>query len=109
MENQRERKQVKKLFTVLFLSSRGGYTRLRLMSALMDSPMNANQLSNILSLDYKTVIHHLEVLMDNQIVVRDGDGYGALFRPSKFFLTHKDLFREVTSDVKFTKSMKKEP
>jgi len=39
------------------------------VKAIMERPYNANQLAETLKLDYKTVRHHLEVLIDNRIIV----------------------------------------
>jgi len=51
--------------------------------ALDDRPRNANQLAEDLDLDYKTVRHHLDVLMDNDVVQRSGDDYGAVYLPTR--------------------------
>ena len=59
--------------------TRGGANRVRLLRALDEQPRNANQLANDLDLDYKTVRHHLDVLMDNGIVENSGEGYGAVY------------------------------
>jgi len=62
--------------------TRGGANRVRLLRALDDRPRNANQLAEDLDLDYKTVRHHLDVLMDNDVVERSGDEYGAIYLPT---------------------------
>lgn len=60
-------------------SSRGGPTRTRILRALDEQPRNANQLATTLDLDYTTVRHHLDVLMENNVVKRIGDDYGAIY------------------------------
>lgn len=62
--------------------TRGGPNRVRLLLAVADRPRNANQLAELLDLDYTTVRHHLNVLLDHDVVVRTGDGYGAVYRPT---------------------------
>lgn len=37
----------------------------------------------MLDLDYKTVQHHLDVLLENDVVQHSGDDYGAVFLPSQ--------------------------
>lgn len=60
-------------------SSRGGPTRVRIVQELADRPRNANELAERLELDYTTVRHHLDVLMENNVLERPTDGYGAVY------------------------------
>ncbi|ELZ81750.1 putative DNA binding protein [Haloferax elongans ATCC BAA-1513] len=62
--------------------TRGGENRVRILRTIDSQPQNANQLAEELDLDYKTVRHHLDVLMDNNVVQRSGDDYGAVYLPS---------------------------
>ena len=48
----------------LFTSTRGGFTRLRIIIHLLDQPYNTHQLSQVLDLDYKAVQHHMKVLRE---------------------------------------------
>ena len=59
--------------------ARGGQNRLRIIRALHDTPMNANQLSEELDLDYKTTRHHLELLCENDVLTTMGNGYGMTY------------------------------
>lgn len=60
-------------------ATRGGAMRARLMKRLIERPYNPNQLSVLLQVDYKTVRHHLEVLVKNNWLTRSSDKYGELF------------------------------
>lgn len=60
-------------------SSRGGPTRVRILKALDERPQNANRLATELDLDYTTVRHHLDVLMDNNVVERTDNDYAAVY------------------------------
>ncbi|MFC5972887.1 winged helix-turn-helix domain-containing protein [Halomarina salina] len=62
--------------------TRGGPNRARILRTLHNRPRNANRLANDLDLDYKTIRHHLDVLVDNDIVTTSGDDYGAIYMPS---------------------------
>lgn len=62
--------------------TRGGKNRVRILQAVESQPRNANQLADALDLDYKTVRHHLDVLLENDVVQRSGDDYGAVYLPS---------------------------
>lgn len=63
----------------LFASSRGASTRAELVRAIDDRPRNANQLAEDLGYDYTTVRHHLDVLLDNNVVRRSDNDYGAIY------------------------------
>jgi DNA-binding transcriptional ArsR family regulator len=71
-------RRVKHLLMYLLLGTRGGETRARILHELRLRPQNAHRLSKLLKLDYKTVEHHLRVLLQNRLLERHG-GYGALY------------------------------
>ena len=48
-------KQTRKLLLYLFTSTRGGFTRLRIIMHLLDQPYNTHQLAKVLDLDYKAI------------------------------------------------------
>jgi DNA-binding transcriptional ArsR family regulator len=60
-------------------SSRGGPTRVRLVRALDERPRNANELADELDMDYTTIRHHLDVLMENNVLDRTDDEYAAVY------------------------------
>ena len=83
--NQRKPdKQTRKLLFYLFTSTRGGFTRLRIIMSLLDKPYNTHQLSQELELDYKAIQHHMKVLEKNNMVSKIGEKYGAIFHLSNF-------------------------
>lgn len=61
-EQRKPDKQTRKLLLYLFTSTRGGFTRLRIIMNLLDQPYNTHQLAQALDLDYKAVQHHMKVL-----------------------------------------------
>ena len=63
----------------LFAGSTGARTRLQVLEAIKEQPRNAQQLSQLLHLDYTTVRHHLGVLEKNRLVLTEGDKYGKLY------------------------------
>lgn len=79
--------------------TRGGANRARILRALDDRPRNANQLAEDLDLDYKTIRHHLDVLVDNDVVESTGDDYGAVYlltdRTEHNWETVEDIIAEV--------------
>ncbi len=78
-------KYLKQLLWYLFAGTRGGPSRAEMIKALQNRPCNANQLAQILRVDYKTIQHHVRVLEENGLIVPSGKGtYGAVL-----FLTPK--------------------
>ena len=87
-------KQTRKLLLYLFTSTRGGFTRLRIIMYLLDKPYNTHQLAKILDLDYKAVQHHMKVLEKNNMVSKIGEKYGAIFHLSNFLEINIDALIE---------------
>lgn len=83
-EQRKPDKQTKKLLLYLFTSTRGGFTRLRIIMKLLNQPYNTHQLSLELDLDYKAVQHHMKVLEKNNMVSKIGEKYGSIFHLSNF-------------------------
>lgn len=83
----------------LFASSRGGSTRVRILRALDEQPRNANQLATQLNLDYTTIRHHLDVLMNNNVVRRAGDDYGAVYLVTDQARAHWETVEEILDVV----------
>ena len=77
-------KQTRKLLFYLFTSTRGGFTRLRIIMCLLAKSYNTHQLAEQLDLDYKAVQHHVKVLEKNNMISKVGGKYGALFYISDF-------------------------
>lgn len=75
--------------------TRGGRNRLRIIRALHDTPMNAHQLSKALELDYKTVQHHLDLLVDNDVLTTMGDRYGKTYFLTDQMEANLDVLDEV--------------
>jgi DNA-binding transcriptional ArsR family regulator len=70
----------KRLLWYLIGSTRGGINRARILELINSHPAKANQIAQELNLDDKTVIHHLDVLTQNGLVITDNkDKYGATY------------------------------
>jgi DNA-binding transcriptional ArsR family regulator len=70
---------MKRVLWWLIAGTRGGINRARIIMILNERPYNANQLTEKLELDYKTVRHHLDVFMKHGVVVTQGEVYGRMF------------------------------
>ncbi|MBI5224063.1 winged helix-turn-helix transcriptional regulator [Candidatus Micrarchaeota archaeon] len=86
-------------FWHLISGTRGGPNRLQILLELSRRPYNANQLSELLALDYKTTKRHLELLLQASLVqISEEPKYGELY-----FIT--DYAKEKIKD--FEKSLEK--
>jgi len=69
--------ELKRSLFWLLIASRGGETRLKILSLLLRNPTNKNEISKALNVNYRTVTHHLTMLMENNIIIED-KRYGGL-------------------------------
>ncbi len=69
--------ELKRSLFWLLIASRGGDTRIKILSLILNNPMNKNELSKNLGLNYRTVTHHLNVLIENNLI-REDQKYGGL-------------------------------
>jgi DNA-binding transcriptional ArsR family regulator len=79
----------------LIAGSKGGENRARIILELNKRPYNANKLAEKLSLDYKTIRHHMDVLDENGIVKSTGEKYGALYFLSDEMERDYDTFIDI--------------
>jgi len=92
--------QIKIVFWLLFVGSRGGTNRIRIMSVLRNRPRNRNQLATELGVDYKNIQHHIKVLEGNNLVKKNGNKYGATYYVSALFENNEIVFNEIVDRLK---------
>lgn len=90
---------MRKVLWWLIGGSRGGRNRVRIIRALDDKPMNANQLATTLDLDYKTIRHHLGKLEENDIVTSMGDEYGKTYFLTDRMERNLDILNEIAAEA----------
>lgn len=86
---------MEKVFWYLLTGMRGGPNRTRIIRELDDRPRNANQLADALDLDYNTIRHHLDILVDHDIVEPAGETYGKLYFLSDRFERNREAFDRI--------------
>ncbi|MFY9638129.1 MAG: winged helix-turn-helix domain-containing protein [Methanobacterium sp.] len=93
---------MKRVLWYLIAGSRGGTNRARIIKALHDRPYNVNQLSLELDLDYKTIQHHIKVLLDHNILVNSSEEkkYGEMIFLSNRMEENYPIFLEILSKMK---------
>ena len=85
----------------LIVGTRGGLNRAKIIHLLRARPYNANALAAAMKLDYKTVRHHLKVLIENNIAMASRDQtYGTLYFLTPRLQTHFQDFLEIWDKVK---------
>lgn len=89
----------KRLLWFVFAGSRGGLNRLRLVSVLKNTPLNANQLAKEMGLDYKAIQHHVRVLEKNNIVTKVGEKYNVTYFVSSFLEANMESFDEIAAKL----------
>jgi DNA-binding transcriptional ArsR family regulator len=91
----------KRILWFLFASTRGGFTRAKIMNLINEIPANANQISTNLNLNYKTVVHHLNVLTKNGLIITDDKGiYGSTYFLTPLMEQNFQLFNEILEKIK---------
>ncbi len=92
--------ETKMLFWFMFAGSRGGDNRIRIISLLRNTPLNANQISIDLGLDYKVIQHHLKVLEKNNLISKFGEKYGSIYYVSELFQQGEEVFNEIQAKIR---------
>ncbi len=93
----------KRLLWFVFMGSKGGLNRIRLITHIRDKPLNANQLAKEMDLDYKAIQHHIGVLEKNNLITRVGERYGATFFMSTFLEVNLQVFDEIVTKLEKSK------
>lgn len=90
---------MEKALWYLLTATRGGENRARIIRALSDRPMNANQLATELDVGYKTVRHHLEMLEDHGVVEPGDEDYAKLYFLTDRFEGNRETFERIVERV----------
>jgi DNA-binding transcriptional ArsR family regulator len=98
---------LKYLLGWLIAGTRGGATRAKIIETLRENPQNANQMANLLEMDYRTIRHHLKILQKNRIITSAGDGYGTTYFLSTEMEENYGLFEEILNKLWKTQKRKK--
>src|SRR3989344_9209418 len=83
----------------LFSATRGGPTRLHIIMLIEKKPANMNQIARELDIDYKTVQHHVRILVKNGLVVSSKKKYSDTYKLSGLAETYRDVFHQMASHM----------
>lgn len=89
--------------TLWFLlgGKRGGGNRAKIIWSLHSRPSNVNQLATELDLQYKSVQHHIRILVGSSLLAPSGEGYGATYLLTQWFELHFTQFEQICSKLGF--------
>jgi DNA-binding transcriptional ArsR family regulator len=90
---------MEKVLWYVLAGTQGGINRARLLREIDERPRNPNQLAEELDLNYDTVRHHLDVLVDNDVVESSGDDYGAIYLPTDATRDHWDVVEDIITQL----------
>jgi DNA-binding transcriptional ArsR family regulator len=84
------------LLWYLISSTRGGVNRAKVLDLISLRPSNPNQIASELILDYKTIVHHLDVLSKNGLIITDNkESYGTIYFLTPLMEKNFESFREI--------------
>lgn len=106
-KNEKQDRDMEKFLSAVFNGMQGRYTRLKIILAIAQTPMNISQLSKEIGYDYKSVQHNIRILEKNNLIESVGDGYGDQFFVSEFLNVNLPTLLEVIEKVDRKLSAKK--
>jgi DNA-binding transcriptional ArsR family regulator len=106
-DNEKTDPYVKKLFSEVFTGMQGRYSRLKIVLALANDPLNTFQLSKKLGYDYKSVQHNLKILEKNHLIEKVGKDYGSMFFLSELLSSNLPTLLKVIEKVDKKLNIKK--
>ena len=84
----------------LLVNSLGGKNRIKILHSLFQSPKNTHELSQELTIEYKTVQYHLKLLEENNLIESAGKHYGKTYFITDKLEENKEYFQEICKESK---------
>jgi len=95
---------LRRVLWYVLAGTRGGLMRIRIIELIKDRPYNANQIKESLKVDYKTIQHHLKVLMENRILTTSEEKkYGSVYFLSPLVEKNVHIIDEIRAKLGKTK------
>lgn len=87
--------KIKQELSYLMLGQQGGENRIKILELLKERSYNLNQLATELDLNYRTVEHHIDRLLDYDLIDVSGGGYGKVYLLNSKLEENYDLLEEM--------------
>ncbi len=92
--------EFKRELSFLMLGQQGGENRIKILELLRERSYNLNQLANKLDLNYRTIKHHIDVMLDYGIIESSGEGYGQVYFISPKLEENYDMLKDMKKKLK---------
>ena len=90
---------LKRTLLLSLTGARGGIVRLKILVMLNRKTYNINEISKNLSLDYKTIQHHIRVLEKSSLITSSRKRYANSYRLSSLLEANKDMLKEIWEKI----------
>ena len=100
-----EDQEFRRLLWFLLGGSRGGENRVKILNAIKFRPSNLNQLARLIGVDYRSVQHHMGVLLKNNLVQSSGQRYGVVYSVHPWLEHHYRIFGEVCEQLGYSATL----
>ena len=83
----------------LLISREGGRTTMKILDEILKNPKNANQLSKMLNLNYKTIIHHTNIMQEHKNIKKNKFNKTYYFHPTDKLIKNLDEYYFIKEEM----------
>ena len=88
----------RKLYSLIAVRN-GGRNTIRIIDEILIKPKNANQISKILMLDYKTVTYHLNIICSYGYLTKEKFNNNYSYFPSEKLISNLDEYLRIKNSL----------
>jgi len=71
----------------------------RVTDARQDAGLTTEEVAEELEVDYNTIRHHLEMLVEHTVLETSGENYGTMYFLTDQFEHHRDIYEQITENM----------